>query len=369
MSEPVSIPIYLDLDVSQEEYSLSVDNGITAGLNVETEFVVEDPDAQYENVSNVTVNPVLSVDYDTGEISAVNNGTASISPILVAGHAEPTDELSVQVSGNVATQLYTLDATVYTPSKTDEQIIYAGQFLVGDQTILKIPDQYYDSTAELAWMGPNATHLGTFYTKDYLLKDTGFNTWTPVTTASPIVDAISDCYHFVGDISKYEYFIRWRCEFTNAFLPGATLKAQIDKQVASHWILIHRRPYGFDSFSTMTDTRPYSLTVSSQSTYVVYWNTSGTYSWTTNNTYGIYQTMGQATFSSNSSNTPTITIPSPSVSARCYSSFFATARAYEVDKNNATVKLRGDLYRIDKGFGQIRHSYIDAIDLYNNPIV
>ena len=104
------------------------------------------------------------------------------------------------------------------------------------------------------------------------------------------------------------------------------------------------------------------------STLLVYWNTSGTRTWTTTNTYGIYQTYQAATFNNNDSTTPTVTFNYPSVSARCYSSYFATARAAEINKTEATVKIRGDLYRFDKGYGWARHWYKDAYEMYGTPL-
>ena len=222
-------------------------------------------------------------------------------------------------------------------------------------------------TTGLEWMGPSAEHVSTFYTKNYTLADTGFNTWTPVNSATVIQDS-ENVGTFTADLVNYEYFIRWRCEYIGAFNTGATLKTQINKQLASHWQSIHRRPYGLANFESMTDSRAYCNSMSTASTYIIYWNSSGNLTWTTTNSYGIFQTIQATTFNSVNSGTPVVTMLSPTISARCYSSYFSTTRAAEVDKNNSTIKIRGDLYRIKKGYGQIRQAYIDALDMYNNPL-
>lgn len=228
--------------------------------------------------------------------------------------------------------------------------------------------EFIDMDVDLGWMGPNAVHVGTIYSKDYTLADTGFNTWTPSTTATVIVATGAVSQTQVVDLEHYEYLVRWRCEFINALKSGATKKAQIEKQLGSHWQSIHRRPYGLDNITSLTDSRNYCTNTYATSTLLVYWNTSGTKTWTTTNSYGIYQTYQAATLSSNTSLTPTVTFNYPSISARCYSSYFSTTRAAEVDKANATVKIRGDLYRIDAGFGWTRGFYRDAYAMYGTPV-
>lgn len=228
--------------------------------------------------------------------------------------------------------------------------------------------QFYDMDYDLAWMGPDATHLGQVYSKDYKLSATSFNTWTPSTTAKDIVASGSVSPTVAIDTEHYEYLIRWRCDFHNVLNTGATQAAQINCQCSSQWQHIHRRPYGLNNIRTMTDSRNYCTSMFTTSTLLVYWNADGTLTWTTTNTYGIYQTLTAATFSSNDSLTPTMTIKYPKISARCYSSYFATARAAEVDKANATVKLRGDLYRFKVGYGWGRFYYRDAYEMYSTPL-
>ena len=55
------------------------------------------------------------------------------------------------------------------------------------------------------------------------------------------------------------------------------------------------------------------------------------------------------TLSSTSSLTPTLTIKTPVLSARCSTSYFSTAQAAKVDQENTTVKMNGYLYRVRRG--------------------
>lgn len=55
------------------------------------------------------------------------------------------------------------------------------------------------------------------------------------------------------------------------------------------------------------------------------------------------------TFNSTSTSTPTVTLKTPVLAARCSATYFATAEKANVDAANSTVKLVGYLYRVKKG--------------------
>lgn len=226
---------------------------------------------------------------------------------------------------------------------------------------------FYAHNDPLAWLGQNPKYLGQIYAADYTLAGTAFNTWTPSTTAKDII-ATANGTAFTADLANYEYFLRWRTDFECVTNSGATLKAQLIKQIGSQWQTIHKRPYGLARFVTMTDYQNYCATIVSASVYVIYYNTNGTQTWTTSNSYGIYPTLTAAALSATTGDTITVTPACPKVSARCYSSYFATARASEVDKAASTIRIRGDLYRVDKNWTELKKMYCDAIEMYSNPI-
>ena len=64
---------------------------------------------------------------------------------------------------------------------------------------------------------------------------------------------------------------------------------------------------------------------------MLYYNTSGTATFTWSSTYGFYPAAVAATFSSSTTDTPNITIKTPTLNARCNSSYFAVARGSDVD--------------------------------------
>lgn len=242
-----------------------------------------------------------------------------------------------------------------------------------DVPYMDVPDgasgtsRFWDMYGDYGFLGWNAQHVQQVYTKDYKLSETDFNTWTPSTTAADIVDSAS-AGTFVADLDSYEYYLKWSFDYQPTFVAGATMKAQITRECASQWQSIHRRPYGLTRFPTYEDYYAYCATLVSASSYLFYYSTSGTASWTTTNSYGIYPTLTAATFSSTSSASPTVTMNAPKVRARCYSSYFSTTRAAEVDKANSYIKIRGDLFRVDKNATMLKQAYIDALNIYNNPL-
>jgi hypothetical protein len=169
-------------------------------------------------------------------------------------------------------------------------------------------------------------------------------------------------------MANYEYLIRWRVNVDAAFLPGATKKVQFEKYSASLWQSVHRRPYGFSNFEAENYAYNYCTTMYSGTSYTVYYNSGGTRTWTTGISYGIYAALTAAALSSTASDTPNLTIKTPVINARCNSTYFATARAAELDQDNTVITIRGDLYRIPIGYSSLRHAYGDAIRVFNNGV-
>lgn len=83
----------------------------TNGLCMTDDVTVEAmPTATISGSSNVTVNPTLSIDYATGEISATVSKTQSVDVVTEAGYA-PVTSHDVVMSGNAGTQLITHDSS------------------------------------------------------------------------------------------------------------------------------------------------------------------------------------------------------------------------------------------------------------------
>lgn len=83
----------------------------TNGLRMTDDVTVEAmPTATISGSSNVTVNPTLSIDYATGEITASVSKTQSVDVVTEAGYA-PVTSHDVVMSGNAGTQLITHDSS------------------------------------------------------------------------------------------------------------------------------------------------------------------------------------------------------------------------------------------------------------------
>lgn len=88
----------------------------TNGLRMTDDVTVEAmPTATISGSSNVTVNPTLSIDYATGEITATVSKTQSVDVVTEAGYA-PVTSHDVVMSGSAGTQLITHDSSDLTVS-------------------------------------------------------------------------------------------------------------------------------------------------------------------------------------------------------------------------------------------------------------
>lgn len=226
---------------------------------------------------------------------------------------------------------------------------------------------FRDMDTPLAWMGTGAEYVGEVYSHDYTLDQTNYNGWTPSTTAKAIIAKAAGT-KFTADMLNHEYLIRWRFDIDVALNSGATKKAQIERVSGSLWQSIHRRPYGFAGFEAENYNYNYCTSAITASSYFVYYNTSGTRTWTTGISYGFYAAIQSATLSSTSANSVTVTPQAPVINARCNNSYFAAARAAEVDQANTTIKIRGDVFKTDLAQSWVRHSYGDAIKVLNDGV-
>lgn len=226
----------------------------------------------------------------------------------------------------------------------------------------------HDTSNDYDWMGINPTFVGNVYKHKTLLKDSAFNSWTPSTTAKTNMIASSNGTVTALDLENYEYWLVWRWYADIQLNSGATKKAQVERQFGTLYTYVNYRPYGLANFETMTDTHGYVTNIFTGSSYTIYWNTSGTKTWTSNLTYGFYPANTASELSSATTLTPNLTPKSPSITVRCSSSYFATARAAEVDKDNSSITIRGDLYRVAHGSGSGGMFYRDALKMYNTPL-
>lgn len=84
--------------------------------------------------TTITANPSISVNSNTGEITAAVNASESITPTVGAGYVSSGTAGTVTASGSATEQLTTQAAQTIHPS-TSDQTIASGRYLTGNQTI------------------------------------------------------------------------------------------------------------------------------------------------------------------------------------------------------------------------------------------
>lgn len=215
------------------------------------------------------------------------------------------------------------------------------------------------------YLGEGAEKIADVYTFSASLAGTDYATWTPSTTEAVIVPSQNLTARAI-DLANYEYLIRWRFTADIAYNAGTTMKAVPVRHAAEMWQAIFKRPSNLgnltaDSFNGNVCATQFTAPV------VEYYNASGTHTMAYTASYGFYMAAVTAAFSSSTSNTPNLTIKVPTISARCNSTYFAVARGADVNQADSVLKMRGELWRINKG-GTVRKMYENAVDLFNNPI-
>lgn len=223
--------------------------------------------------------------------------------------------------------------------------------------------QFYELTGNLAWMGKNPTLISNIYSKEDTLNNTTFASWTPSTTATDIV-ASATAGTFVADMENYEYYLVWEFGATPSYTGTPTLKAHFLFSRAYLVQNLTKRPsswanIGDDNFNGNACV---SLWTSNFCRY--YGTTTGSVTYTWAATYGFYPSLTAATFSSSTSNTPTVTVKTPKISARCSTTYMSTANAKLIDQANSPWFLKGYVYRVEKD--SILHGiYEKTVELVN----
>lgn len=220
----------------------------------------------------------------------------------------------------------------------------------------------------LVWMGSKPEVVeSNFKSFSTTLDQTTYPSWTASTTASAIV-ATTTTKNFTADLENYEYIIEWlwdvRCSWKNT----ATLKACPIMQFGAIYQVVHRRAYGEASFAADLADHNYCTAIYSASNYIIYYKSDGTRSWTTNPSYGLYGASNAATVASTSALSTTFNPKTPTINARCSSSYFATGRYSDIDQANTTIKYTGNVYRVKVDTNLLKQAYMNASHLYAHPL-
>lgn len=229
---------------------------------------------------------------------------------------------------------------------------------------LKDSSSNYHTYTEWNWMGVDAEFLQNIYNGSAVaLSSTGFASWTPSTTAKSIVSSAT-AGTFTAAMDTYDYLVKWTFEFNNAFQSGATLQVTPIRQYVNIYQGLFRRPSNNSNLTSETFNGNATVTLYT-APIIKYYNSSGSVAVGYTASYGIYPSTTAMTISSTTAASPTITVKTPQIYARCSTTYMATARAAEIDQDNAEYTLRADIYRMPQG-GTIRAIYNDLVHEFNN---
>ena len=194
------------------------------------------------------------------------------------------------------------------------------------------------------WLGANPVLIKTIAEQNIKLSNTDYASWIPSTTAS-VIYATSNAYTFEADIANYDYVIVWNYDIDIVYKSGTTPAAIPIKNAFTEYSSVYRRTGDITQLNA--GTKETNLTTNSVLAAIKYYNTSGveTFAYAS---YGIYATSATATFSSTTSDNPTVTIKTPPISARCSNTYMTTEMASNIDQANSIIHLSGYVYRVDK---------------------
>lgn len=310
------------------------------------------PDATWKSASTVGVVPEISVDAN-GLITANAAGWTSIHPLTASGYADADTAANIQLAGSRTSQLTTLGATTYTPAKGSPTIITSGKYLTGDQTISAIPDSWYDMSGSMSWLGADATLVHEITPITVALKDTNFNTWSPSTTAATVVasQTLSDASqkYVATDLltdGGYDYIHVWNMKMPIVYTGTPTQKALPTFSCGLLIGSIFRRFSSYANLLIGNLNNNVTAQTSLASFLRYYGTTTGTITYTLSASYGFYYANVAPTISSTTAQSPTITLKTPSMSARCSTTYMSTTNAGLIDKENTKLTYTCKVYRV-----------------------
>ena len=346
----------------------------------------------------ISSTPAISLNSATGIITASNNGSSGVGASVTPGYVQSATNGTVTVSGSSSFALPTKSAATIIPSIADTTIA-SGVFLTGAQTIkgdshlvgeniaagasiFGINGSYTGSAAIITetvesgktivdidtgdiyhWAGLNMEFVQDLGSVSWTLNDTTYADWTPATSAAKTIKSAVNVTTFSANMTSYEYMVLWHIVIDCAYDDGYTDTARFLKQYETLCSYLHRRPSTFANL----DGGVFNGNVAINYTAYLsdYYNGSSTHTFAYQASYGFWMGVTAPTFSSSTSNTPTITVKSPSVSTRCSTTYFSTGNAAKINTTNTTLKAYAKLYRcpITKSFSY--NLYKDLVDYRN----
>lgn len=262
---------------------------------------------------------------------------------------------------------------IYLPNPNGSEVLFAdpsgttvsASDVLAPKTFVLPNGTLATGTKVLSPYGEDMELVDTYPLEKKFLKDTDFNTWTPSTTAATIVATKVIGTYDTIDLSRYEYLVRFLFDAHIAYVAGTTKKAASVRQIMEFFQYVYRKPSNLTQLAAANDNYDYCTTTYT-APFTEYYNADGNLTMAWSSSYGIYAASTATQFSSASTATPTLTVRTPSVSARCQSTYLSTAMASAIDKDASFVTIEGTLYRakVKRSFG--RAVWDDVIAKYNS---
>ena len=205
----------------------------------------------------------------------------------------------------------------------------------GTSAGLVFPDGFVSAVGALPvhfWEGDDMELVQDLGNIDWTFNDTNWSSWTPGTTQGTI-KAREAYTTFQADMVNYDYLVQWMIKIELAYTASAEQKAMLLSCYGIDNSYMSRLPGSYTDLMN----KNYNSAVAYNEVFRYlgkYYNTGGEVSRAYTSGYGVFP--GSTTISANvaSSNTPTITVNTPIIYARCHDTYFKTANANAVDAAN-----------------------------------
>lgn len=216
-----------------------------------------------------------------------------------------------------------------------------------------------------SWMGKNPTLVKNYGTTKVYLKNTGYATWTPATSATDIVASGSLEQYTGADFDNYDYCLLYEFHTHFEYGSGATDSAIITDEYCVFQTDIYLYP---TSLAAITSKTGGSATANNTSLFggMFYRSTTGVETYQASAAYGVYISATQTQQASLASGT--ITPATPLVKARCNNNYFSTANAAAVDQDASYFEYSVKIYRIDKDTSNVGYVRNHIRDMWLNGI-
>lgn len=222
---------------------------------------------------------------------------------------------------------------------------------------------YTKPTFSASYIGVNPVKIADYAGETVALSSTPFATWTPSTTALVLQNG-KNAGTASLDLANYNYVIMWFADTRFSYDGSQTNKALMLHQCHCIRQDIYKTPGTMDNLTNNKYNYNRCTTLFGSGLFD-YYNISGNRTITYALNAAVYPTATLATFSNSTSNTPTLTIRTPSFRIVCNNSYLTAANASHIDSSNSTFKYWGELWRVDKD-SVVLGMYRSTINIHNS---